>query len=92
MHERLGREVARPGWSLEVSAQAINQIFSDVVISQRTRSVINLKQVVSSALMNTVSNSWSVYHGPPVTSTDGSRCESMNILRVGNLTDFMGLI
>jgi len=37
--------------------------------------------------MNSVSSSLSVYHGPPVISTEGCRWKSMYIFRVGCCVD-----
>lgn len=48
-----------------------------------TRSRMNLRHAAVSSLMNSVSSSLSVYHGPPVISVEGSRWKSMYILRVG---------
>lgn len=42
--------------------------------------------------MKVESSSKSVYQGPPVSSTLGSICAAMNILRVGNFTDLTLLI
>lgn len=44
---------------------------------QRTQSLMYLRQAAESRRMNSTSSSLSVYHGPPVSSIDGSRCASM---------------
>ena len=44
---------------------------------------MNFRHALRSILMNSVSSSLSVYQGPPVTSTLGSRWNSMYIFRVG---------
>lgn len=53
---------------------------------------MNLKHWVESASINSRSNSWSVYHEPPVSSVDGSNSERMYSFFVGFLTDLIDLI
>ena len=44
---------------------------------------MNRKQAVLKSLINSVSSSLSVYHGPPVSATEGSRCAIIYILLLG---------
>ena len=44
---------------------------------------MNFRQALDNNLMNSVSSSLSVYHGPPVTDVEGSRWKRMYVFRVG---------
>lgn len=50
---------------------------------RHTFSRINFKHALDSSLMNSVSSSLSVYHGPPVTAVEGSRWKRMYVFLVG---------
>lgn len=67
------------------SSERINELPSKIIeTDRRTLSVMNFRHALINSLMNSVSSSLSVYHGPPVIAEEGSRCASMYSFLVGN--------
>lgn len=83
VRRRWDREgLKNPSLRLFVSARSTNRahilsMLIDGAYVTLTLSRINRRHALQSSLMNSVSSSLSVYHGPPVISTEGSRCASM---------------